>query len=482
MNETSIQIESDKAAAGSPVRKGRVDPKSVAVLPFVNVSSDPEHEYLSDGFTEDLITALSQVDGLRVPARTSCFAFKGKSEDVRQIGARLGVAAILEGSIRKAGGKLRLTAQLISVASGFHLWSDKFDCAMPDIFSIQDEIIRSIVDALKVRLAVPAGAPLVKRPTQSTEAYQLYLKGRYFWNHRGHGLKKGSSFFEIALLEDPNFALAYTGLADTYNLLGFYGRLPSFEAGTKAKAAALKALELDSSLAEAHSSLGFARLIFDWDLAAAEMEFRAALALNGQYVLAHNWYARLLSITGKHSQAIARDKRAIEIDPLSTYTNMHLGWILLNARRYDEAVRQLLWALEMNPLGLRARCLLGQAYLFQGKIAEAIVELQKAKANSRQNEWAVAALGHAQAVAGDRAEAEAALSELTARSEREPVRPTLFALVHAGLGETDKAIAWLNEACRERDCWMPLVKPDPAFDGLRADSRFAGIMKDIGPP
>ncbi len=455
-------------------------PKSIAVLPFVNSSSDLENEFLSDGITEDLITALSQVEGLRVPARTSSFALKGKREDIRRIGEQLNVATILEGSVRKSGHKLRITAQLINVADGYHLWSEKYDREMRDVFAIQDEITQSIVEALKGQLAASSEASFTKRQTVSTEAYQLYLKGRYFWNQRGAGLLKGGHYFELALLEDLNYALAYTGVADTYTLLGFYGRLPSKEARAKAKAAALQAVALNANLAEARSSLGFVKFVFDWDWAGAQTEFEKALDLNPHYVLARNWHARLLSTIGDHDNAIAEDRRALESDPLSAYANMHLGWMFLNARRYDDAIRQLHRAVEMRPTGLRARCLLGLAYLFQHRITEATAELQQAGADSKQNEWALALLGYAQGVAGQRAEAEASLLQLKERSEREYIRPTLFALIYMGLNDHDQAITWLDSAVTERDCWLPLVKSDPAFDPMRTDPRFVGIMKLIG--
>lgn len=480
----NLDLESSESGAArqanDPREPGRADPKSIAVLAFSNMSSDPEHEYLSDGITEDLIAALSQVEGLRVLARTSSFAFKGKNEDVRRIGEQLHVAVVLEGSVRKIGSTLRITAQLISVASGYHLWSDQFDCAIQDIFSIQDEITRSIVDALKVRLGVNLGAPLAQRQTNNTEAYQLYLKGRYCWTRRGHGLKKGSLYFELALLEDPNYALAYSGLADTYNLLGFYGHVSPTEAASKARSAALKALEVGPGLAEAHASLGFARFIYDWDWGGAEKDFQAALQLNGRYLPARNWYARLLSAVGKHEAAVAEDRRAIEIDPISSYTHMHLGWLLVSARRYDEAIVPLKRALEINPKGLRARCLLGQAYLFRGFVAEAISELESACAASEQNAWALATLGYAQALTDRRLEAETVLRRLSQRAKDEYIRPSLIALVHAGLGNIDHGLKVLENARAERDCWLPLVNSDPSFDPVRSDSRFAQLLDQLG--
>lgn len=481
----SLRALADRRAARAAVRKeaferGAVRVASIAVLPFLNMSVDPENEFLSDGIAEDLITALSRVSGLRVPARTSAFAFKGKTEDIRQIGKILNVEMVLEGSVRKAGNRLRITAQLINVADGFHVWSEQYDQEMADVFAIQDEITRAIVDALKVRFVEMPGEPLVRRKTTNTNAYELYLRGRYCWNQRGIGLRKGSHYFELALLEDPTYAPAYAGLADTYNILGFYGFLPPKEMGAKAKEAALKALELDANLAEAHTSLGFAKFAYLWNWQGAELEFRTAIQLDPRYVLARNWYARLLSVAGRHELALAEDKRALEIDPLSNYANMHLGWSHVSARHFDEAIRQLLQTLEMNPTGLRARCLLGQAYLFSGKDAEAVRELRRASAESNQNVWAFATLGHAEAAVGHRSAAEAILTALVERSKHEYVRPTLIALVHAGLGNHEETISCLEAAVDAKDCWMPLVNSDPAYDLVRSHPRFIQMMIPLG--
>src|SRR3984893_7262935 len=289
-----------EAAAGkweapNPAREpGREQQKSIAVLPFVNMSSDQENEYLSDGISEDLLNALSWIEGLRVAARTSCFAFKGRNEDIRKIGDALGVETVLEGSLRRVGTKLRITAQLIKVADGFSLWSERFDREMQDVFAIQDDITRAIMAALKLRLAGRSDQPAFKLQTTNAEAYELYLKGRYFWNQRGIGLRKSLHYFELALIEDPDYALAMSGLSDSYSLLSWYGDLPPAEAIPKAIAPAERAVQLDPQLAEAHTSLGFCQLC-NWDRAGAEREFRRAIALNPRTTPARYWLGWLYS-------------------------------------------------------------------------------------------------------------------------------------------------------------------------------------------
>ena len=269
--------ERETSTPGQPSRKQQ---RSIAVLPFVNMSSDRENEFLSDGISEDLLNALSWIEGLRVAARTSCFAFKGRNEDIRTIGDALGVETVLEGSLRRVGTKLRITAQLIKVADGFSLWSERFDREMQDVFAIQDDITRAIMAALKLRLAGRSDQPVFKLQTTNAEAYELYLKGRFFWNQRGIGLRKALHYFELALIEDPGYALAMSGLSDTYSLLSWYGDLPPAEANPKAIAAAKRAVQLDPQLAEAHTSLGFCQLCHNWDRAGAEREFRRAIELN----------------------------------------------------------------------------------------------------------------------------------------------------------------------------------------------------------
>lgn len=454
--------------------------KSVAVLPFINMSADQENEYLSDGMTEDLITALSQVDGLRVPSRTSAFMFKGKARDIRRIGHRLRVANVLEGSVRKVASKLRISAQLINVADGYHLWSECYDRNMEDVFALQEEISQAIVRVLDLKPPDDPERPLARRQTGSTEAYQLYLKGRYFWNQRGLGLKKGMFYFELALLEDPGYALAYAGLADSHNLLAFYGFAPPKEALPKAKAAALKGLALDPHLAEAHSSLGFATLVYDWNWSQAESELRLAIELNPQYVPARYWYASYLSAMGEIDAAVREARRAIEMDPLSVFANNHAGWMLLQARQIDSAIQEFRKVLNTDPNFMIGYWLLAQALLQKGLHEAALALLQKAFDLSAGNSWMLAWVGYAQAAAGEKAKAQAVLADLNQRAAQSHIRAFYYALIHLGLGEIERALDYLEKAYEERELWLVWGRTDALFDPLQKEPRFRALLRKIG--
>ncbi|MCX7108915.1 MAG: tetratricopeptide repeat protein [Proteobacteria bacterium] len=329
-------------------QNNREQQRSIAVLPFVNMSSDRENEFLSDGISEDLPNALSGIEGLHVVARTSCFAFKGRSEDIRTIGDALGVGAVLEGSVRKADNKLSITAQLINVVDGFRLWSQSFDREMQDVFAIQDDITRAIMAALKLRLANRGGQPLVKPQTISTEAYELYLKGRFFWNQRGIGLKKALHYFELALIEDADYALALSGLADTYSLLSWYGYLSPNEVIPKAIHAAKRALQLDPQLTEAHTSQGFCLLCQDCDWTGAEGEFLRAIELNPRTVPARYWLGWLHSCCGNHDTAIGHCRQAVELEPFSPIARTFLGWMYYHAGQFGEAEQELLRVIDLD--------------------------------------------------------------------------------------------------------------------------------------
>ena len=456
--------------------------KSVAVLPFVNMSADRENEFLSDGITEDLITALSQVKDLRVPARTSSFAVKEKREDIRRIGEQLSVSTVLEGSVRKAGTKLRITAQLINVSDGFHLWSARFDREMNDVFAIQDEITRAIVAALKLHLVGDDDAPLVRRQTRSAEAYELYLKGRFHWNQRGTGLLKGLHYFELALLEDSNFALAHSGVADAYNLLGFYGYAPPADTSRKTRAAVDKALALDPELAEAQTSAAFIIGTRDFDFEGAERSYRSALELNPGYIPARLWFSTQLSAVGKHDEALAQARQAIELDPLAPLAHTIHGWNLLHARRLEEAAGALNRALELAPNFVLAHWLLGQAHGAADDFTKAVPALEKAMELAGGAAWVAAYLGHALAAAGRWDRALELLTNLQDAKKQPYVRAFGVAVVHAGLGDKDQALAWLRRALDERDVWLVWTRWNPAFKGLHDDPTFAHLLQQIGLP
>jgi len=458
--------------------------KSIAVLPFVNMSADPENEYFSDGLTEEIINALTQLKDLRVAARTSSFMFKGQSTDIAEVGRKLKVNSVLEGSVRKVENKLRITAQLINVADGYHLWSEKFDRELGDVFAIQDEISLAIVDKLKVRLTPGEKAQLVGKQTVNLAAHEDYLKGRYFWNQRGAGLQKAVSFFQLAIAKDKNYATAYAGLADAYSLLGFYGYLPPKDVMPRAKEAALRALEIDEDLADAHCSLGYVYTIFDWEWEKARKEFLRALELNPSYGPAREWYSVWLWFMGHVEEAIAEVRRGLETDPLSAYAHVQLGGVLLSAQKYEEASEALLQALELEPDFYSARSMLGIAYYLQSRVEDAILEIQKAVDMSNRNQWPVGFLGAVYAAIGDRTQAGEILAELEGRSRKEYIHANWIAQIYALLNEKDEAFDWLEKAFNERAPIMGsnALKTYPGwfYNNLRDDSRFQDLLRRQG--
>jgi serine/threonine-protein kinase len=457
---------------------------SIAVLPFVNMSADPENEYFCDGLAEELINALAKVEAIQVAARTSAFSFRGRELDIREIGSKLNVSTVLEGSVRKASSRLRITAQLVNVSDGYHLWSERYDRQMEDVFAIQDEITLAIVDALKVRLLGEERAALLDRYKDNLEAYNLYLKGRYFWNKRPatEELEKGIEYFEQAIEEDPAYALAYAGLADSYAMLGSWenGTLAPREAMPKAKAAAEKALEIDEGLAEAHASLAFARLHYDWDWSATEMECKRGIELNPNYASVHHWYSHYLTVVGQSEESLAESNRSLELDPLDLVINAHLAWHYYFAGQYDQAIEQCHKTLELYPASFWPRFFFALAYEQKGMYGEAFREFQKAITVSGNVTYAAAGLGHAYAVSGKKAEAQTLLKELKGLSEQKYVQSYDIALIYAGLGDKDQAFDWLEKACRDRSGWMPYLKIEPRLNGLRSDPRFEDLLGRIG--
>ncbi len=469
-------------AVGGRQEKASPDPeqkKSIAVLPFMNMSSDRENEFLSDGISEDLLTALSGIEGLNVTARSSCFAFKGRNEDIRTIGHTLGVDAVLEGSVRKAGNNLRITAQLVNVADGFRLWSGSFDREMRDVFAIQDDITRAIMAALQLRLAGRGNRPIIKLQTTSTEGYELYLKGRAFWNQRGVGLKKALHYFELALIEDPVYALALSGLADTYSLLSWYGYIPPAEAVSKAIASARRALSLDPQLSEARTSLGFCLLSQDYDLAGAGREFRRAIELNARAVPARYWLGWIYSGAGDHDTAIDYCRQAVELEPFSPIARTFLGWMFYHAGKFDDAEQELRKVLELDERFVSGLWFLGRVYGAAGKPEPALDALTRANEISGGAAWTKCVLGHACAVHGEPDRAMEILAELQ-DSQLSYVRAIGVALPYLGLGNRESALTWLEKACDDRDVWALMIKVDPIYADLRSDPRFAALLRRIG--
>jgi class 3 adenylate cyclase/TolB-like protein/tetratricopeptide (TPR) repeat protein len=455
--------------------------KSIAVLPFVNLSADKADEYLSDGMTEELLNVLAQVPGLRVPGRSSCFAFKGKSEEgiFRKVGEQLHVTAVLEGSVRKAGDKLRITAQLINVADGFHLWSTNYDREMKDILAVQTEVAQQVVRALQVKLGVEATRALAKTPTENPEAHRLYLLGRYhFGKVTEASLTNAMQYFTQALQQDPSYALAYCGLSDCYGWIGWFGLMSGKEAWAKEKELAQTALALEPNLADAHLSLGIALAgAFDWK--GGEQEMKRALQLNPKLALAYDQLAWLQGVFSQFEESIMNSQRAIELDPLSLMFNANLGWRLFTVRRYEEATAQLRKTLVLDPNFADAHAGLGWCSVYKGDAPGGIIAFEKAKSLDPQPYYDCA-LAYAYARAGDRAKAEQVVREWEDRAKQRYITPALRMLFHLGLGERDKALDWLERCYQDQNGYCAGLRAMPMFDPLRPEPRFQALLKKVG--
>jgi eukaryotic-like serine/threonine-protein kinase len=454
------------------------DSRSIAVLPFVNSSVDPENEYFSDGITDELITALSKVEGLQVASRTSVFALKSLREDVRTLGERLRVSTVLDGSVRKSGNRIRINVQLSSVEDGHLLWSERYDRELADVFAVQDEIAQTIVRTLRSTLLGDLGDPTPVRYTSNVKAYSLYLKGRFHWNRRTQaGIKEGIRHFEEAIREDPGYALAYSGLADSYALDLDYKGAPVFEGMERARAEARKALELDDTLAEAHTSLGWVTFIFDWDWPAAEREFNRAIDLNPRYATARQWYAWFLVAMGRFEEALTQGRAAIDLDPASVSIRRSMGWLQYYARQYDAALDSLRRALAMNPGAEETHRLLGLVYLQQRQYDDAAASFKEALANAEHDTMAFAGLGHVAARRGRMDEARSVLQELDQRAKVRYVSPVAQAGLYVTMGEADAAFEWMERAYQDRRGWLAYLKIEPVLDGIRADARFNRLLE-----
>src|SRR5262245_14624044 len=455
--------------------------KSIAVLPFQNLSSDPDNAYFADGVQDEILTRLAKIGDLKVIARSSAERYKGSGADWREIGKQLGVAHVLEGTVQKAADNVRVRVQLINAANATHLWAESYDRKLTDIFAVESEIATKVAAALRAKLTRPERNALSDRPTENTQAYQLYLLGRYFWNKRtGDDLIKSIGYFEQAIAEDPRFALAYAGLADAYVLLSGYAAASPMESLPKAKAAALKALELDSGLGRAHACLAMALFAHDLNVPEANREFRRAIELSPNYATAHQWYGQCgLLVLGKFDDAVLEVRRAVELDPLSVIIHADLGNTLFSTRRYDEAIQELRKTVEMEPDFYYARWNLGQALEMKGLIREAEAEYEKAIALD-SDPVPLALLGHLYARAGKKVEALNILEQLRAMLKERYVSSYNFALVYVGLGQKEEALNFLEKAYKERDGYnVAFIKADPFLDPLRGDPRFAALVQDI---
>jgi serine/threonine-protein kinase len=457
-----------------------ISERSVAVLPFANMSPDPENEYFSDGMTEEIINALAHVPDLRVAARTSAFAFKGTNADIKEIGRKLNVATVLEGSVRKAGNTLRITAQLVKVSDGYHLWSERYDREMGDVFAIQDEIAHAIADILKVKLADTYADSIQKSGTANLEAYTLYLKGRYCWNRRtAKQLEAGIGYFEQAIRVDDSYALAYAGLADSYSLLGFYRHLSSPEALKKVSWAAERAIGIDGSLAEAYNALAYAKFIFAWDWAAAEQHFKKALELNPLYATALHWYAELLLALGRFEEAREYMDRGHALDPMSLSIGTGVGWVSYFMGHYQDAIAQYRNVLKIDPGFVILPWFLGPAFMENGMYTPAIAFYNERLEHSKGHAGLLSHLGYAQAVASHAEPALEILHQLEERSTREHIPADYLALVHMGLGNVDRALDYYEQAFDER-CWnLVFLNVDPVYNSVRGEARFRRLIEKM---
>jgi len=454
---------------------------SIAVLPLDNLSGDPEQEYFADGMTEALITDLAQISALKVISRTSVMQYKGAKKPLPEIANELKVDVVLEGSVQCFGERVKITAQLIEAATDRHLWAKSYERELRDILALQNEVARAVADEIKVKLTPQAQARLTSMRQVNPEAHEAYLKGRYFRNKRTkEGLMKSIEYFEQAIKKDPAYAPAYAGLADSYSVLWGLGYLPPKEAYPKVRAAAMKALEIDSTLAEAHTTLASLSDYYDWDWVAAERGYRHAIALNPSYATAHHWYAYYLMAMGRIQESLAETKRAQELDPLSLIINAALGERLYYARQHDQAMEQCQKTVELDSNFHLAHSYLGLAYEQKGMYKEAIAEFQKAIILSRGSSESVANLGYAYAISGQRGEAQKILDELNVPSKQRYVSPFDIAIIYTGLGEKDRAFEWLEKSYEERSGRLMYLKVKPSFDPLRADPRFTALLKKVG--
>ena len=459
---------------------------SIAVLPLDNLSGDPEEEYFVDGMTEELIAQLAQISALKVISRTSVMQYKKARKPLPEIARELDVDAVVEGSVRRAGNRVRITAQLVHAPTDRHLWAKSYERDLSDVLTLQSEVAREIANEINVALTPQEQARLSATRAVNPRAHELYLKGRFFWNKRTpDDLKKSLEYFQQATTEDPNYALGYAGVADAYSLLGYvgYAVLPPREAFPKAKAAALKALELDPALAEAHVALAFAKWNYDWDWAGAEEGFRRAIALNPNYATARQFYGIYLVSLGRIEEGLAELKRAQELDPLSLIIRGNFAWGYIFGRRPDDALEQLRPTLEMDPSYPPTHYFMGLAYLRKGMHRQALASFKRNVELIRGGNLASDAnVAYAHAVVGEKAEARRRLEALKRTSEQRYVPPEWIAVVHAGLDERDQAFALLERAYQERSGLLPLLKVHPLFDKLRDDPRFADLVRRMNFP
>jgi TolB-like protein len=469
---------SNEQAAPAPV-EDETAINSIAVMPFVNLSEDPDKEYLSEGITESIINSLSQIRGLRVVPRSTVFYYQGKDFSPQSVGRELKVRAVLMGRLLLRERRLIIKTELIDVRKELQLWGEHYQRPDSDLFVVQEEIAREISGKLLLKLSLEEQEKLKGRSTDNPEAYQLYLKGRYFWNRRPQGLKKGIEYFEQALRLDPHYALAYSGLADSYSTLGSWenGGLPPVEAMPRAKSAALKALEINDKLAEAHTTLAYAQMHYDWNLRAAAANFERAFQLNADYVHANHWYSHYCMAQGRVDESLAFSRRSLELAPLNLIINVHMAWHHWLAREPDEALLQSEKTRELDQNALWPGFFAGLAYEQKGMYEESIAEFQKAQALSGEVTFLKAALGHVLGLSGEKKQARRLLVELAAMQKSKYVPAYDFAMIHLGLEENERALEWLRKALAERSGWLAYLKVEPRLDNLRSAPEFVNLIQ-----
>jgi serine/threonine-protein kinase len=452
---------------------------SIAVLPFVNLTGSVDNDYLADGIAEEILNALARLRTMHVAARSSSFAFRGSSTDLRAMGERLGVRTVLEGSVRRSGNRLRVSVQLADVTTGFQLWSERYDREAADVFDVEDEIAAAVVDTLKVTLLNAPGAPLAPRRTTNLEAYELYLRGRHAWNQVGAGIERALELFEQALELDPQFALAHAGVADVFILAGIFETMPPAEAFPLARFAAERARSFDESLAEAHTSLGAISLFHDWDFPAARASLEKAIALNPSNVSAYGWLAMYHTFRGEHDSALEWARRGVLVDPLAATASYSELFALYMAGRFEQAVECAERVLALNPAYAEGYRCLGACFMALGKNGPALDALRQAVKVGDSYVWAVANLAAALAYLGDTDEAERMLADLERRAREEWVSPMTLGVVYAALGRFDDAISAIERSFEERDCWVISLAVDPAWASLRGNPGFEALVTMI---
>ena len=468
------------SAESGPARDER---NSIAVLPFVNMSADADNEYFCDGLAEELMNALTKIDDLKVAARTAAFSFRGKNEPMDEIGRVLNVNSILEGSVRKAGNRVRITIQLINAADGYHLWSERYDRDMQDIFEIQDEITLAVVDALKVKLLAPEKTAVLKRHTNDAEAYQLYLRGRFFFYKRTpEGFRKAIECFEKAIEIDKDYAVAISGLADSYVFLGFYEMAAPAEAEAKLRPLVERAFAIDATLAETNTSYALMKTLYEWEHRESLKYFAAAVAADPNYAIAYHLESAVSIVLGEVERSWAAEQRAIGIDPFTPVFNASLAWWYYSAGHSDRAIEQCKRTIEIAPNHFFAYWVLGLAYAIEGSHADAVVALQQASALNQFEPHIRAELARVFAMMGEKEEALEILGELELLAITEYVSPVNIAKIYLGLGDNEKVVQQLEKACEERSVRLPWLLVDPALAELGDDERVKEIRRRAGLP